>query len=912
MSHVSMPALTLLFFFVLQVAVSGQTTPMPKQITSVEGITEYQLENGMRVLLFPDATKDTVTVNNTIFVGSRHEGYGEAGMAHLLEHMVFKGTPSIPNIPKALRDHGAGRSMNGTTWLDRTNYFETMPATDENLEFAIRLEADRMVNSLIKAEDLASEMTVVRNEFERGENSPSRILRQRITSAAFDWHNYGQSTIGNRADIERVPVDSLRAFYRKYYQPDNAMVVIAGGFHPPKALEYVQTHFGAIPRPSRDLPQTYTEEPAQDGERRVTLRRVGDVAMVGVGYHIVAGSHPDFAATDILATSLAQAPSGRLYKALVETKLAARVGGGVLPTHDPNLVMYLAEVVKDVDSEQVAQTLVDVLENLSGNPLTEEEVERSRSRLLADWEQSFNNSQRVAIDLSDWAAQGDWRLYFLYRDRLESATVDDVHRIADEYLKISNRTLGVYLPTEKPSRVHVPASPDLAAMIGDYQGRGAVEMGEKFDVSTANIEGRSVRSELATGLKVVAIPKKTRGSTVDLRLTLRFGDLDSLQDRGAAAKLLGAMLQRGTTSRSRQQIRDELNTYRAKLNISSSAEGTLTVTLQAKRENLSPLLDLMSDLLNNPAFPASELETLRQQYLASYEQQQSDPQTLAQIAVIRKLRPYVAGDPRAYPDVHENIAMIQAVTVDDLKSYHGDFVSGAQGELTVIGDFDVQEVTDAVQQMLDGLPGSKAFARIPHPSNDIEEGFEQIETPDKENAMYFAGTVLPIGDSHPDYPALLIGNDIFGGAGALSSRLGDRVRQQDGLSYGVGSFLRPSTHDDRTELMLYAISNPDNVPKLRTAIREELDRIRSEGITDDELDKAKSSFVQNQRVARSNDAELAALIEKNTDANRTMEFVESFERRVQSLTVDEVNAAVMKYIDPNKIFTVVAGDFARR
>ena len=583
---------------------------MPKEITSVEGITEYHLDNGMRVLLFPDNTKDTVTVNNTIFVGSRHEGYGEAGMAHLLEHMVFKGTPTFPNVPKALRDHGAGRSMNGTTWLDRTNYYETMPATDENLEFAIQLEADRMLNSLIRAEDLASEMTVVRNEFERGENSPSRILRQRITSAAFDWHNYGQSTIGNRADIERVPVESLKKFYKKYYQPDNAMLVISGAFHPPKALEYVQTYFGSIPRPDRELPSTYTEEPAQDGERRVTLRRVGDVAMVGAAYHVVAGSHPDFAATDILATALTQAPSGRLYKALVESKLAASVGGGVFPTHDPNLVMYLAEVVKEIDPDLVAEKMIEVLETLGEHPLTEEEVERSRARLLSDWEQSFNNSQRVAIDLSDWASQGDWRLYFLYRDRLESATLDHVNRIAANYFQVSNRTLGIYLPTEEPSRVSVPPTPDLAEMIGDYQGREAVAMGEKFDVSPENIEARTQRSQLSTGLQVIAIPKKTRGSTLALRLTLRFGDIDSLRGQAGAAKLFGAMLKRGTKNRTRQQISDELNKYRAEMRINNSRPGALTVTMNAKRENLSPLLDLMSDVLNNPSFPESEAGNL--------------------------------------------------------------------------------------------------------------------------------------------------------------------------------------------------------------------------------------------------------------------------------------------------------------
>ncbi|MHC4995819.1 MAG: M16 family metallopeptidase, partial [Planctomycetota bacterium] len=263
----------------------------PTKITTVEDITEYRLDNGLKVLLFPDDSKPTVTINLTIFVGSRHEGYGETGMAHLLEHLVFKGTPTNPDIPKALNDHGA--QFNGTTWLDRTNYFETVPASDENLEFAIALEADRMVNSFIRKSDLDSEMTVVRNEFERGENSPTRVLSQRMMAVAYEWHNYGKSTIGNRSDIERVPIDNLKAFYQKHYQPDNAMLVVAGQFEEARALALIEKHFGAIPRPERSLDKTWTTEPAQDGQRTVTLRRVGEVAAVAAQYHVPAGSHED-------------------------------------------------------------------------------------------------------------------------------------------------------------------------------------------------------------------------------------------------------------------------------------------------------------------------------------------------------------------------------------------------------------------------------------------------------------------------------------------------------------------------------------------------------------------------------------------------------------------------------------------
>src|SRR4051812_9316585 len=217
----------------------------PKKLASVEGITEYKLDNGLRFLLFPDASAPKVTVNMTVLVGSRHEGYGETGMAHLLEHMVFKGTPDHPDIDDAMKARGA--SFNGSTNPDRTNYYETLPASDDNLEFAIALEADRLVNSHVRADDLKTEFSVVRNEFESGENSPQRVLNQRMMAAAYEWHNYGKSTIGNRSDIERVPIHRLQAFYRKYYQPDNVVVVVAGKFEEKKALDLVSKYFGAIP-----------------------------------------------------------------------------------------------------------------------------------------------------------------------------------------------------------------------------------------------------------------------------------------------------------------------------------------------------------------------------------------------------------------------------------------------------------------------------------------------------------------------------------------------------------------------------------------------------------------------------------------------------------------------------------------
>ena len=392
----------------------------PQKVASVEGITEYRLSNGLRVLLFPDPTKPTVTVNITYLVGSRHEGYGETGMAHLLEHMLFKGSPKHPNVNQELTAHGA--SSNASTWFDRTNYFETLQATDENLRWALELEADRMVNAWVAKKDLDTEMTVVRNEFEMGENDPGSILQERVLSTAFLWHNYGHSTIGARSDLENVPIDRLQAFYRTYYRPDNAVLLIAGRFDEAKTLALVDRLFSRIPVAPAPRPRLYTLDPTQDGEREVSLERIGDVQAIAAAYHVPSGAEPDAGAVDILTEILTATPSGRLYKALVETKKASSVGGYFMALHDPGFVMFDAEVRTDQPISDARTALVATLDAAAGaTPVTPEEVDRARATLLKNIELTLNNANRVGLLLSEYIGQGDWRLFFLHRDRIRQA-----------------------------------------------------------------------------------------------------------------------------------------------------------------------------------------------------------------------------------------------------------------------------------------------------------------------------------------------------------------------------------------------------------------------------------------------------------------------------------------------------------
>jgi zinc protease len=851
-----------------------------QRITSVEGITEYRLANGLQVLLFPDPSKQTITVNVTYRVGSLHENYGETGMAHLLEHLVFKGTPKHPNIPQELTAHGA--RPNGSTWTDRTNYFETFSANQENLRWALELEADRMVNSFIAKKDLDSEMTVVRNELESGENSPTRVLLERVESTAYLWHNYGKSTIGARSDLENVPIDRLQAFYRTHYQPDNATLLVSGRFDEAGALAMVAQYFGGIPKPTRTLQRLYTAEPTQDGERSVTVRRVGDVQWAVSAYHVPSGADPDFAAVDLLAVILGDTPSGRLHKALVESKQASRVFGGTNQFHDPGLAYFGAQVRTDASLDTARDGLIRTVEGIAANPPTAEEVERARTSLITDIELGLNSAERVGLQLSEWIGMGDWRLLFLHRDRLKAATVADVQGVAAKYFKPTNRTVGLFIPTEKPDRAEIAPVPDVSAMLKDYKGNAAVAMGEAFDPSTANIASRTASTALPGSLKLSLLPKKTRGATVVANLTLRFGDENSLKGRAIAAQMAGGMLMRGTARHTRQQISDEFDKLKARANVSGSG-AQATASVETTRENLPAVLRLVTEILREPSFPADEFEQLRQQRLAGLEQARSDPQAIAVQDLQRYLRPFPRDDIRYIPSTEEAIADVRAATLDDAKRFHADFYGASNGELSIVGDFDPAEMTKLAAELLGSWKSPKPYARLSDSYRDVKAVNRTFETPDKANAFFIGGINLNVRDDDPDYAALVLGNYMLGG-GFLNSRLAVRVRQKDGLSYGVGSQLQASSFEKNGNMLVFAIYAPQNAAKLEAAIKEEIVKALREGFTEDEVKAAKAGWLQSQQVTRAQDGSLAARLNGLSYSNRTMAWDGDFAKAVQAAT----------------------------
>jgi zinc protease len=878
----------------------------PTLVTSVEGVNEYRFPNGARVLLFPDESRPTISVNMTVLVGSRHEGYGEAGMAHLLEHMVFKGTPTFPNVPKALRDHGA--SFNGTTNVDRTNYFETLPASDDNLEFAIQLECDRLINSYVNREDLMSEFSVVRNEFERGENSPQSVLSQR------------KSTIGNRSDIERVPIDNLKAFYQKFYQPDNIVLIVTGKFDEKTALKHISKYLGSMPKPTRKLDPTYTEEPAQDGERLVVLRRVGSVGAVNVAYHMPSASHADWAPLTILASVLSEDKVGLLDSVLVETRKATSARAFADTSHDPGLFSFSAEP-GEASVEEVKELLLTTIEQMKSGELSGDAVERAKVRLMRRNELTLSNAASMSQALSSAAALGDWRLFFLMRDRVAAVKLADVQRVAGTYFKSYNRTVGLFIPEKEPQRLTVPTVPSIEDLVKDYKGGKKVEAGEAFDPSPANLDARTIRAD-ADGVKISMIPKKNRGETVALTMTLHYGNAKSLEGASTSAGVLPMLMMTGTTTMNRQALQAKMDELGVQIGIGIGGGrrggrggggrlGSTTFSITGKRNSLVPAVELLGKILREPALAEDEFSQMRARTLSGLKEGLNEPASLAGNKLARALSQYPKGDVRYVQTSEERISEFETIKIEQIRDIYKSQLSAAKVEVGIVGDFDPAEVVPAVFNVLKDWNTGVKFEPIESEAKPDQQGArEEIITPDKENAEYLAGHSFKLNDQDPDAVRLQIANFIFGG-GTLSSRLGDRIRQKDGLSYGASSSISIPSRGNDARFVMTVSTNPVNMDAVDKAAMEELESFVKDGPTQKELDDAKKAFLETTKIGRTQDGSIAGQLASNAYLERTFAFSADEEARIAALTTQDVKDAFKRHVNPAKLVIIRAGDFKK-
>jgi zinc protease len=544
-------------------------------------------------------------------------------------------------------------------------------------------------------------------------------------------------------------------------------------------------------------------------------------------------------------------------------------------------------------------------------------VDRAKERIIQGMDREFSNTQLMSTRvLTEVVADGDWRLLFTNYEEIRATTPEDIVRVAKLYLKDSNRTVGVFIPVSStPDRTVVPDAPPMEKLLTDYKPNITVQEGEVLEPAPAAVEKRIVRTQLPGGIRLALLPKATRGDLVDLRLTLRFGDEKSLAGKYAAAELAGALLMRGTGTMNRQQIADAMQKLNATVNVgrggsrgAGAALAAVSGSIRTTSENLIPAMRLMAQLLKDPSFPEADFEQIRQQMITGIERGRTEPNVLASQALQANVSPFPRADVRHPRTIDEQIEDLKKVTLDDVKAFYKQFYGASNGYLVAVGAMKTAEVQKAAAELFGSWKSPSSYTRIDSKYLPVTPIDRKIETPDKENASFYAAWRLRMRDTDPDYPAMVLANYMMGGD--VTSRWPDRIRNKEGLSYGADSSYTAAFDGDAASLSVGIISNPKNSPKVEASFRDELKKTLADGFTQQELDGAKKAYRDLRVLARSGDTNILALIQGREDQDRTLDWDIQMDTKLAALTLDQVNAAFRKHIT-NEVSIVQAGDFKK-
>ncbi|HEV7860059.1 MAG TPA: pitrilysin family protein [Pyrinomonadaceae bacterium] len=965
-----------------EVKVEGETKTVQSEqlptgvtfVTEADGIREYKLANGMKVLLVENRVAPVATVLVVYKVGSRNEAVGYTGSTHLLEHMMFKGTPTFnrdKNTQISATLQKVGADFNATTWYDRTNYFETVPS--DQIELAIKLEADRMRNSLIADADRQSEMTVVRNELERGQNEPSEVLDEAVYAAAFREHPYHHPTIGWRTDVEGVPTARLKTFYDTFYHPNNSTAIIVGDFERGHTLSLINKYFGAYAASASPIPQVYTEEPPQQGERRLVIRRAGELAIVQMAFHTpgVLGqlnvlSNEDLARRAlnppaqndiyplvVVSNALSRGVTSRLYQALVEKQLAVNVSSNVDQHRDPGLFNVSATVRPGVEPKQVEETILNELRRVGEQGLTGAEVEKARQQILAQVAYDRDGTFNIAEQMSEAEAVADWRYYKDYAANISRVQPADVQRVARVYFTEDNRTVGHFIPKQAGQTASAdgigPGMDDNGnGPIGPVNGemsigpvaagpRGLFKRGVQFyrepgltvepsesevkdarasdaemnkgERQTANRGGsdfasRNVRTQLPNGSTLLVLENHAT-PTIALRGSFRAGSYFEPRDKPGLARVTAEMLERGTKKRSKLEIASALESVGADIDFTTDPF-TVNIIARSLSKDLPLLMQTLSEELREPAFPADELDKLKQQTIAAIQEQQASTGYRAYERFTQLT--FDAANPFYLPAGQKLITSINSITVDDVRRFYTEQYGGRSLILSVAGDVSAGEVRKQFEESFGSFAGPRNVdINVPDPAQATGSRREVVLIKDKASVDIYLGAAAPLRRNAKDYYAAILANSALGES-TLSSRLGLQVRDKEGLTYGINSRFRSPGLASGPWLIGVSV-NPQNVEKAVNSTVNVLRDYVQKGIRPEELADEKSSAIGAFKVSLASNAGLARALWNAEFYNLGADYLDRYPQLIGAVTVEEVNAAIRKYFRPDQLTVVLAGDY---
>ncbi|MBU0560237.1 MAG: insulinase family protein [Bacteroidetes bacterium] len=880
------------------------------KVKELGGITEYRMDsNGLTVLLMEEHSAPVLTFMVTYRVGSRNEVTGTTGATHILEHLMFKGTEKYNkanggHIDAKLGNIGA--MLNATTWLDRTNYYESIPS--DYLELAIDIEADRMRNLFLHEEDKDAEMTVVRNEFERGENSPFSALNKAIWAAAFQAHPYHHSTIGWRSDIENVPIEKLRDFYNTFYWPNNATVTVIGDFLVENALSLIQKYYGAIPSSPHEIPKLYTVEPEQQGPVRVEVNRAGQLGVVGIGHKVPEAKSADSYALSILNYILSEGKTSRLYKSLIDQNLAVNIFNFYFPFHDPSLFVNYAFLAPGVEHSKVEEVLLAELEKIKTEGVTQEEVTRSINQIAAETAYDRDGSFSVASQINEAIAAGDWTMFVTYLENIKKVTPDDVKNVTIKYFTTNSRTTGYFIPkVPGGGNSQAKSAPRVEdAMMNFYRGENdhpsnvnstASNLVDPKDTKVSEI----IKDQNIAGIRVLTAKTGVQ-DVVTFRGSFAAGDNLSPERNSMIADLTGGMLDKGTTKNGKFELAEKLENMGASINFSVSGHST-TFNGQCLNENLNEVISLLAEQLRYPAFSEEELEKLKTLRQGGLKQLLENTSTMAEEKMSELIFP--KGHPNHAISVSKLIEDAAKVTIEDVKEFHKKHYGTASIIFVAVGDLNYDKVNKSIEKYFSGWKGGIEYPVYDNAALTSKGKTEIVSMEEKTSATLRIGQITNLKRTDPDFLAFDLGNQAFGG-GSFTARLLSIIRDDEGLTYGIFAAHDNDIHSDG-QWYISGTFSPDLLHKGFSSTMRELNRWVSEGISQKELDDTKSRLIGSFKVRLATTSGLASQIHSFAERGYSPDYIDKYPKFLEAISLKEVNEAIKKYVNPENVVTVVAG-----
>lgn len=911
-------AIGLAFGFVTCASAAAVQVPGYSHVRTAGDIDEYKLDsNGLQVLLSPEHSSPTLTFMVTYRVGSRNEVTGTTGATHLLEHLMFKGTSQRDrrkgnNVDQILEQVGA--RYNATTWLDRTNYYENLGS--QHLATVIDIEADRMRNLLLRESDRKPEMTVVRNEFERGENSPFRALYKEIFQTAFVAHPYHHSTIGHRSDIEQVPIGKLREFYDTFYWPNNATVTIIGDFEPRQALALVKKSFGKYPHSPKPIPVLYTQEPEQSGPRRVTVKRAGQLGMVAIAHKVPAATHADYAALGLLSAILTDGKNSRLYKALTNKNLSTGVNCDLGYNADPSLHMLFLPLAPGATHDQVEQIALHEIERLKQDGVSQAELDAAVAKTLAESAYDRDGSFAIAGKLNESIAAGDWTLYYRLDEAVRKVTLADIQRVANRYLNEDQSTTGWFIPLVAGKS----AGADDAIPVGAsargmqyYRDPTTVERGSatslkseassKLGASAPTVGATKIASRILHGkfaeIDLMVYPTGVK-DVVSLRATLAAGRAQS-GSNPAVATLTAMLLEQGTAKQDKFAIAEQLEAVGATIDFHAGAD-TLDISARFLKKDTALVIGLLAQQLREPALSEEEFVKAQKQYIGSVKRQLESTDFRAEDAFSRVI--YPQGHPNRNPEPQALIAAIEATKLDDVKAFHSTHYGPAHMTMVVTGDVPVTVLQDQVSQAFSGWSQGNAAVRAIKAIDMATATEATIDMPGKTSVSVVLGQASGLTYNHPDYLALRVGTAILGSG--FTGRLMANVRDKEGLTYGIDAGLDNDSFNEG-QWNISATFAPTLLAQGIASTRRQLALWYTDGVTEAEVQSRKTNLIGAFQVSLATSDGIANSLLATVKRGLPPSWIDDYPARIHALTTAQINAAIKKYLHPERMVLIKAG-----